>query len=59
MLQLIWAILIKFDNSNVDFSNMQIDEKQEEANENEKNKPSVKAEHNREKYYATSKIGAK
>ena len=52
-------ILIKFDNSNVDFSNMQIDEKQEEANENEKNKPSVKAEHNREKYYATSKIGAK
>merc|ERR1712071_728247 len=42
-------ILVKFDNSNVDFSNMQIDEKQEEANENEKNKPSVKAEHNREK----------
>ena len=51
--------MIKFDHSNVDFSNMQIDEKQEEANENEKNKPSVKAEHNREKYYATSKIGAK
>jgi len=51
-------ILVKFDYSNVDFSKIQANQKQEDTIENEENKPNVKSEHNREKYYAASKIGA-
>ena len=52
-------ILVEFNYDNVDFSKVQKNKKQEEAIEDEENKPKVKGEHNREKYYAASRIGAK